>query len=147
MPVEIFAGVRVKCMQDYVKLFLRENPHRLIIHAGTNNISTNKQLEQTPKSTVEPALSVKNNICDKTLSNLMRCDMILFLSKKSCIHKLALEGVMYRKEYFLILNGKTITARHLNILNLHLDSTGSEIFRNISETKLDKCFPIGQFDI
>ena len=57
-------------MQDYVKTFLRENPHHLIIHGGTNDILTNKQLEQIAKSIVELALSVKSNSCDVKLSDI-----------------------------------------------------------------------------
>ena len=37
-----FPGAMLKCMQDYVRPPLRENPHHLIIHVGTNDISTKK---------------------------------------------------------------------------------------------------------
>ena len=56
--------------KQYFKPSLRENPHHLIIHVGTNDISTNKQLEQITKSSTELALSVKGNSCDVTLSNI-----------------------------------------------------------------------------
>ena len=57
-------------MQDYVKPSFKENPHRLIIHVETNDISTNKQPEPMGKSIVELALSVKTNSCDVTLSEI-----------------------------------------------------------------------------
>ena len=65
-----FPGAMVKCMQDYVRPPLRENPHHLIIHVGTNDISTNKKPEQIPESVVELALSVKCNSFDVTLSGI-----------------------------------------------------------------------------
>ena len=57
-------------MQDYIKPSLRENPHHLIIHVGTNYISTNQRPEQIAKSIVELALSVIRNSCDVTLSDI-----------------------------------------------------------------------------
>ena len=54
-------GVRVKCIQDYVKTFLRENSDHIIIQVAANDISTNKQAEQIAKSIVELALSEKCN--------------------------------------------------------------------------------------
>ena len=70
MHVKNFPFARVKCMQDYLKTSLREDPHHLIIHGGTNDILTNKQLEQIAKSIVELALSVKSNSCDVKLPDI-----------------------------------------------------------------------------
>ena len=61
--------MRVKCTQDYVKPAFRENPHHLIIHTGTTDISRNQRLEQIAKSIVELALPVKRNSCDITVRN------------------------------------------------------------------------------
>ena len=66
--VKHFLGARVKCLQDYVKPSLRENLHHLIIHVGTNDISTNQRPEQIAKTILGLALSVKSNSCDVTLS-------------------------------------------------------------------------------
>ena len=68
--VKNFPSARVKCMQDYVKPSLRENPRHLIIHVGPNDISTSKQPQQIAKPIVELALSVKSNSCDVTLSKI-----------------------------------------------------------------------------
>ena len=67
-----------------------------MIHVGTNEISTNKKLEQIAKLVAELALSVKNNSCDVALSDMTkRCS-----STKSCRDKPALEGIMKRKNIF-----------------------------------------------
>ena len=47
-------------MQDYVKSSLSENPHHLIIHVGTNDISTSDP-SKFAKSIAELALSVKSS--------------------------------------------------------------------------------------
>ena len=57
-------------MENYVKPSLTENPHHLINHVGTNDISTNQRPEQIAKLIVELALAVKSNSCDVTLSDI-----------------------------------------------------------------------------
>ena len=39
--VKDFPGARVRCMQDYVRPTIRENPNHIILHAGTNDLTTN----------------------------------------------------------------------------------------------------------
>ena len=56
-------------MPDYVKPSLRENPHGIIIHVGTSDISRNQRPEKIAKSVIKAALSVKSNSCDVTLSD------------------------------------------------------------------------------
>ena len=63
-------GAWVKCLQDYVKHSLRENPHHLIIHVGTNDISTDQRPEQIAKTIFGLVLSVKSNSRDVTLSDI-----------------------------------------------------------------------------
>lgn len=45
----------------YVKLSLRKNPHYLIIHIGTKDISTNKQQVRIAKSIVELCDFIKHS--------------------------------------------------------------------------------------
>ena len=107
-----FLGARVKCMQDYVKPSLRENPHYLIIHVGTNDISTNNQTEQIAKSIIELALSVKSNSCDVTLSNItVRNDGH---QRKVVETNRHLKELCKENNICLIQHGETITTRHLN---------------------------------
>ena len=60
MPVKNFSSARVTCMQDYVKSSLSETPHHLVIHVGTNDISTSDS-KKFAKSIAELALSVKSS--------------------------------------------------------------------------------------
>ena len=39
--VKDFPGARVRCMQDYVRPTIRENPNHIILHVGTNDLTTN----------------------------------------------------------------------------------------------------------
>ena len=99
-------------MQDYVKPPFRENPHNLIIHVGTNDISTNKQPEQIAKSIIELTLLVKSNSCDVMLSNItVRNDGHQQKAVKTNLH---LKELWKENNICLIQHDKTITTRHLN---------------------------------
>ena len=102
-----------------------ENPHQLIIHVATNDISTNKQPEQIAKSIVESALSVKSNTCDVTLSEItVRNDG--HQQKVAEINR-HLKELCKVNNNFLIQHDKTITTRHSNGSKLHLNKRSAEI--------------------
>ena len=125
IDVKNFPSERVICMQDYVKPSLMENPHQLIIHVATNDISTNKQPEQIAKSIVESALSVKSNTCDVTLSEItVRNDG--HQQKVAEINR-HLKELCKVNNNFLIQHDKTITTRHSNGSKLHLNKRSAEI--------------------
>ena len=39
-----FLGAKTKCVNDYMKPSLRENPDHFIIHAGTNDFRTYSEI-------------------------------------------------------------------------------------------------------
>ena len=54
--VKDFPGARVRCMQDYVRPTLRENPDHVIIHIGTNDLASNTPAEKVAESIIDLAL-------------------------------------------------------------------------------------------
>ena len=126
--VKNFPGARVKCMQDYDKPFLRENPHHFIIHVGTNDISTNQRPEQIAKSIVELDLSVKSKSCDVTLSDITVRNN--GHQRKVVETNRHLKKLCKENNIFLIQHDKTIATRHLNGSKLHLNKRGTEILSN-----------------
>ena len=38
--VKSFSGAKVRCMEDYLQLALREMPTDIILHVGTNGLAT-----------------------------------------------------------------------------------------------------------
>ena len=58
--VKHFSGARTKCMKDYLKPSLREDPDHFILHVGTNDLITKRSLELIPKSTVDLATPLKS---------------------------------------------------------------------------------------
>ena len=94
-------------MQNYVKPSLRENPHHLINHVGTNDISTNQRQEQIAKLIVELALSVKSNSCDVTLPDItVKNDDH---QRKAGETKPHLKELYKENNTFLIQHDKTVT--------------------------------------
>ena len=71
VDVQDFTVTRIKCMQDYVKLFLKENTQHLIFFIRENNISTNKKPKQLANLIIEIALSLNSNSFNVTLSNMI----------------------------------------------------------------------------
>ena len=109
-------------MYNYGKPSLRENPYHLIIHIGTNDISTNQRLEQIEKSIAELALSVKTKFCDVTLSDIT--------VRNDGHQRKVVETNEHLNKSCKEQHDKTMTNRHLNGSKLHLNKRGTEILSN-----------------
>ena len=70
--VRSFSSAKVKCMKGYIKPCIREEqPDHVILHVGTNNISSEQNAERIGKSIVDLAkLSVKDH-CPVSISNIV----------------------------------------------------------------------------
>ena len=55
--VKDFPGARVRCMQDYVRPTIRENPDHIIVHVGTNDLTTNIPPEKVAESVIDLAFN------------------------------------------------------------------------------------------
>ena len=51
--VKDFPGARVRCMQDYVRPTIRKNPYHIILHVGTNDLTTNIPTEKVAESIID----------------------------------------------------------------------------------------------
>ena len=43
-----FSGAKVRCMKDYLKPSLRQNPGHVVLHVGTNDLDSTKILNLLP---------------------------------------------------------------------------------------------------
>ena len=59
--VKQFSGPRTKCMKDYMKPSLRENPDHFILHVGTNDLDMERSPELIAKSIVGLDTTLKGN--------------------------------------------------------------------------------------
>ena len=58
-----FSGAKVRCMKDYLKPSLRQNPDHVVLHVGTNDLDSDKDPELIAKSIVDLASTVKKDCC------------------------------------------------------------------------------------
>ena len=66
-----FSGAKTTCMHDYVKPSVRSSPDHFILHVGTNDLPSDKSLEEIARSIIDLATSVKNEKHDVSISNII----------------------------------------------------------------------------
>ena len=66
--VKSFSGAKVRCMGDYIQSTLRETPSHVILHVGTNDVTTKQDPQQIAESIINLAVKIKKN-CDVSISS------------------------------------------------------------------------------
>ena len=126
--VKDFPGARVRCMQDYVRPPIRENPNHIILHVGTNDLTTNIPPEKVVESIIDLASSLKSNSCSVAISNItVRNDRY---RKKVVQVNRHLKTLCIERNFELITHDNIITEKHLNGSKLHLNKRGTVILSN-----------------
>ena len=69
--VKTFSGATVLCMEDYMKPSLRNTPDHFILHAGTNDINSEKCAMEIAESMTNLASRPKNEIHDVSVSTII----------------------------------------------------------------------------
>ena len=118
-------GAKVRCMEDHIKLVLKDKPDHIIFHIGTNDIPPNKNSEEIANSIIELVLSAKSEPCDVSISNIVvrkdrhqnKCQEVNDHLKEKC----------REKNINLIDHSKSIKPQHLNKSRLHLTKKGTSI--------------------
>ena len=84
--VRHFSGAKVRCMKDYLKPSLRENPDHFVLHVGTNDLDSDRSPDLIAKSIVNVASSLKTDKHDVTILNIItRNDR--FMAKSNAVNK------------------------------------------------------------
>ena len=126
--VKDFPGARVRCMQDYVRPTIRENPNHIILHVGTNDLTTNIPTEKVAESIIDLASSLKSNSCSVAISNInARNDRY---RKKVVQVNRYLKTLCIERNFELITHDNIITEKHLNRSKLHLNKRATVILFN-----------------
>ena len=126
--VKSFSGAKIRDMQDYVKPTIRESPDQIIVHVGTNDLASNKRLEQIADSIIGVATSLKSDTCDVLVSSItVRNDQH---RKKVAEVNIVLKELCKEKKLYYINHEKKITVKHLNGSKLHLNKKGTSILLN-----------------
>ena len=67
--IKNFSGAKVRCMEGYIQPTLRETPSHIILHVGTNDVTTKQNPQQSAKSIIDLAVKIKRN-CDASISSI-----------------------------------------------------------------------------
>ena len=63
------SGAKVRCMEGYIQPTLRETPSHVILHVGTNDVTTKQDPQQIAESVINLAVKIKKN-CDVSISSI-----------------------------------------------------------------------------
>ena len=127
--VKDFRRARITCMQDYVRPTIRENPDHIILHVGTNDLTTNIPTEKVAESIINSASSLKSNSCSVAISSItVRNDR--YWKKVAQVNR-HLKTLCIERNFELISHENIITEKHLNGSKLHLNKEGTA---NLSNT-------------
>ena len=126
--VKDFPEARVRCMQDYVRPTLRENPDHITIHIGTNHLASNTPAEKVAESIIDLASTLKSDSCSVAISSItVRNDK--HRNKVAQVNR-SLKRLCQKNNFELINHENTNTERHLNGSRLHLNKRGTTILSN-----------------
>ena len=136
--VRHFSGAKVRCMKDYLKPSLRENPDHFVLHVGTNDLDCDRSPDLTAKSIVDVASSLISGKHDMTISNtITRNDR--FMAKANEVNK-CLTELCLERNFLLIDRSKTLKSQHLNGSKLQLNRRGTPILQNTFTKVLSSIF-------
>ena len=136
--VKTFSGATVSCMEDYMKPSLRNPPDHLILHVGTNDLSSGKCAVEIAESILKLVCRLKNEIHDVSVSTIILRTDDKKLNEKGMEVNLHLKELSKEKNIFLIDNSRKIKAQHLNKGKLHLTKYGSRILSNNFVNEISK---------
>ena len=110
-----FSGAKTKCMKDYMKPSLGENPDHSLLQVGTNDLNTERSPELIAKSIVDLATTLKRNSRDVSASNIIVRGNNSNLNEKGCEVNAHLTEMCKERKLNLINHSKKITPNHLNL--------------------------------
>ena len=67
--VKSFSGAKVRCMEDYIQPTLRETPSHVILHVGTNDVTTKQDPQQIAESVINLAVKIKKTVMYRYLAS------------------------------------------------------------------------------
>ena len=123
--VKSFSGATTNCMRHHLLPTLNTNPNHVIIHAGTNDLSSNKTASEIADDVIELAVlsskQVKDTIAISSL--VIRDDK--WSKKAKDVNKCLVSLCSQRNIGFL--NNDNINKVHLNNSKIHLNKSGVKL--------------------
>ena len=133
VKVRAFSGAKVSCMRDYANPTLRDiNPEHIILHVGTNDLTSEKTASQISRSIIELGTSLKNDTNTVSISAIVpRSDELD--NKATEVNKRLVLMCQEKNIPFLSRSNIIDTSKNLNESKLHFNRQGMRFFaENIS---------------
>ena len=129
--VRNFPGAKVRSMKDYTKPCTREeNPDHIILHVGTNDLSSDNSPERVGKSIVDLAKNLFHDNRKVTISGIIpRNDE--WNNKAELVNNHLKEMCKFSNIDFIDNSENFNPKKHLNNSKLHLNDKGSYKLSNI----------------
>ena len=126
--VKSFPGANIQDMKDYIKPALRNNPDRIILHVGTNDLRS-KDATSIVNEVHELCKEIKKNkpATQITISEIIsREDNHMLQTKVSDVNNL-LKSLIKKPEIYGLLSHNNIDKKGLNAYGLHLNRLGTSL--------------------
>ena len=125
--IKSFSGAKVRCMEDYIQPTKRETLSHVILHVGTNDVTTKEDPQQIAEGIINLAVKIKRN-CDVSISSIRtRNDKY---HRKAVDVNRNLQDRCREKNMHFINHGNALTVRHLNASKVHLNTRGTQVLSN-----------------
>ncbi len=133
--VKSFPGATIEDMVDYVRPTMRRSPDLIVLHAGTNNLRSEKSAKDIANDTMKLVLEMKTDTNDVMVSSLIARSDDTKLYRKSLEVNRFLKDDCNRYDLFFIDNTNIEAGKHLNGSGLHLNYRGTvTLVRHFTES-------------
>ena len=126
--VKSFPGATVEDMVDYSKPTVRRKPDLIILHAGSNDLRSDKTSDDISSDIMQLALQLKTDLNDVMISSIIsRADSY---NAKGAEVNLQLKAECERYNLMFIDHSNISANKHLNGSGLHLNYKGTVTLAN-----------------
>ena len=128
--MKAFSGATVSCMEDYIKLSIRNLSDHFILHVRTYDLSPEKFSMKIVELILSLACRLKNEIHDVCISTIILRADDKNLNEKGIEVNLYSKELSKEKNICLLDKSTKIKSQHLNKGKLHLTKYGSRVLSN-----------------
>ena len=130
VKVRPFSSAKVRCMQDHVKPSVGDfNPDLIILHCGTNDLSSERTASQIARSIIELALTLKSEDNKISISLIVpRNDNLN--NKANEVNSRLIHMCAERNIPYIDHTNSIQPENHLNESKLHFNRYGTIAFAN-----------------
>ena len=134
--VKSFSGAKTECMSEYIKPTLKRNSDRIILHTGTNDLSTDSTDKELATSIINMVTDISASCPSISVSGIVpRADQ--YAKKARDVNKILKR--MRSERNICYISHENINNTHLNGSKIHLAKLGTKLMTKSFAKFIDKC--------